>query len=57
LCINIAEAIENYSGGVKLTDPTLANSTAGIFSTYPQEFLSATEGLADQVRGTTPNVT
>jgi len=44
-CVYIAEAIENYSGGVKLTDPTLANSTAGIFSTYPQ------------VRGTTPNVT
>ncbi|KAF6034639.1 AQP9 [Bugula neritina] len=46
------EAIENYSGGVKLTDPTLANSTAGIFSTYPQEFLSVTEGLADQIVGT-----
>ncbi|KAF6034640.1 hypothetical protein EB796_007060 [Bugula neritina] len=46
------EAIKNFSGGVMLTDPMYTNATAGIFSTYPQSYLTAGEGLADQVTQT-----
>lgn len=44
------DAIENYDGGVRQVYGP--NATAGIFATYPQEFLSIGSGFADQVFGT-----
>jgi MIP family channel proteins len=45
------EAFDRFDGGVRSV--TGAKATAGIFATYPQEFLSAVPGgLVDQVVGT-----
>ena len=42
-----AGAFDNFDGGIRtITGPT---ATAGIFSTYPQEFLTIGNGFADQV--------
>lgn len=42
-----ADAIQAYSGGeLMVTGPT---ATAGIFSTYPADYLSVWGGIADQV--------
>ncbi|KAJ4928505.1 hypothetical protein JOQ06_016297 [Pogonophryne albipinna] len=44
------DAIQTYSGGVlTVTGPT---ATAGIFSTYPADYLSVWGGVVDQVIGT-----
>ena len=41
------DALDNYDGGVRhVTGP---NATAGIWSTYPQDYVSTTSALADQV--------
>lgn len=43
-----ADAIQAYSGGeLTVTGPT---ATAGIFSTYPADYLSVWGGVVDQVR-------
>lgn len=43
-----ADAIQAYSGGVlAVSGPT---ATAGIFSTYPADYLSLWGGVVDQVR-------
>lgn len=43
-----ADAIRAYSGGeLTVTGPT---ATAGIFSTYPADYLSVWGGVVDQVR-------
>ena len=44
------EAFSHFDGGVRQV--TGARATAGIFSTYPQEYLSLAGGLIDQVAGT-----
>ncbi|XP_072031604.1 aquaporin-10-like isoform X2 [Amphiura filiformis] len=44
------DGINNIDGGTRqVTGP---NATAGIFGTYPQEFLSLGEGVFDQIVGT-----
>ena len=44
----LADAIRSYSGGeLTVTGPT---ATAGIFSTYPADYLSLWGGFVDQVR-------
>ena len=45
----ILEAIEAYDGGERVTDPSNANATAGIWATYPMDYLDAWGGLGDQV--------
>lgn len=43
-----ADAIRTYSGGeLTVSGPT---ATAGIFSTYPADYLSVWGGVVDQVR-------
>lgn len=43
----LADAIQTYSGGeLTVTGPT---ATAGIFSTYPADYLSMWGGIVDQV--------
>lgn len=43
----LADAIQAYSGGeLTVTGPT---ATAGIFSTYPADYLSMWGGVVDQV--------
>ncbi|PIK54441.1 putative aquaporin-9-like [Apostichopus japonicus] len=44
------DAIQNYDGGERQVYGP--NATAGIFATYPQDFLSVGSGFADQVFGT-----
>lgn len=44
------EAFNNFDGGTRAV--TGAKATAGIFSTYPQPFLSTWGGLVDQIAGT-----
>ena len=44
------EAFAHFDGGVRQV--TGAQGTAGIFATYPQEYLSLTGGLVDQIAGT-----
>lgn len=44
------DAIDNFDGGQRQVYGP--NATAGIFATYPQEFLSVSSGFADQVFGT-----
>lgn len=44
------DAINNFDQGTRHVDGSLG--TAGIFSTYPQPFLSVYNGLGDQVFGT-----
>ncbi|MGE0455255.1 MAG: MIP family channel protein [Vicinamibacteria bacterium] len=44
------EAFDRFDGGVRQV--TGAKATAGIFATYPQDYLSLTGGLVDQVVGT-----
>uniref|UniRef100_A0A915IM87 Aquaporin-3 n=1 Tax=Romanomermis culicivorax TaxID=13658 RepID=A0A915IM87_ROMCU len=44
------DAIDRFDGGIRMT--TGYNATAGIFATYPQEFLSAGSGVLDQTVGT-----
>ena len=48
--VTYREAFTHFDGGVRQV--TGAHGTAGIFSTYPQEFLSLSGGLVDQVVGT-----
>jgi len=49
--ITYREAFEHFDGGTRLV--TGAKATAGIFSTYPQDFLSNVPGgLIDQIVGT-----
>lgn len=48
----LADAIRSYSGGeLTVTGPT---ATAGIFSTYPADYLSLWGGVVDQVRPRQP---
>jgi len=44
------EAFNNFDGGTRAVSG--AKATAGIFSTYPQPFLSTWGGLVDQIAGT-----
>jgi MIP family channel proteins len=44
------EALGAFDGGVRMVDG--ATATAGIFATYPQQFLSTAGGFVDQVVGT-----
>ena len=44
------EAFAHFDGGTRQV--TGAKATAGIFATYPQEYLTLTGGLVDQVAGT-----
>jgi len=44
------EALGAFDGGVRMVES--ATATAGIFSTYPQPFLSIAGGFVDQVVGT-----
>ncbi len=44
------EAFNKFDGGTRLI--TGAKGTAGIFATYPQDYLSITGGLIDQIVGT-----
>lgn len=45
--VMFADAIQAYSGGeLTVTGPT---ATAGIFSTYPADYLSVWGGVVDQV--------
>ncbi|KAJ8304393.1 hypothetical protein KUTeg_017976 [Tegillarca granosa] len=46
----VSDAINNFDQGTRHVDGSLG--TAGIFSTYPQPFLSVYNGLGDQVFGT-----
>jgi MIP family channel proteins len=48
--ITYREAFDRFDGGVRQV--TGAKATAGIFSTYPQDYLSLTGGFVDQVVGT-----
>jgi MIP family channel proteins len=48
--VTYREAFDHFDGGVRQVAG--ASATAGIFSTYPQPFLSLTGGLIDQVVGT-----
>lgn len=49
--ITYREALDRFDGGTRLV--TGAKATAGIFSTYPQDFLSNVPGgLVDQIVGT-----
>lgn len=44
------DALSNYDGGLRqVTGP---NATAGIWSTYPQDYVSTWTGLGDQIFGT-----
>lgn len=46
--VMFADAIQAYGGGeLTVTGPT---ATAGIFATYPADYLSAWGGVMDQVR-------
>lgn len=44
------DAINAFDGGMRVVEGV--NQTAGIFATYPQEFLSISNGFWDQVIGT-----
>jgi MIP family channel proteins len=44
------EAFDRFDGGLRQV--VGAKATAGIFATYPQDFLSLTGGLVDQIVGT-----
>lgn len=44
------EAFNHFDGGTRLV--TGAKATAGIFATYPQDYLSIPGGLVDQITGT-----
>lgn len=44
------DAFRHFDGGIRQV--TGAKATAGIFSTYPQDYLTLTGGLIDQVAGT-----
>ena len=47
---DLSRRLHHFDGGVRqVTGP---QATAGIFATYPQEFLTLTGGLVDQVAGT-----
>ncbi|KAL1429986.1 hypothetical protein MTO96_015478 [Rhipicephalus appendiculatus] len=50
LFVTYRGALDNYDGGVRAV--TGANATAGIFASYPQEFVSTGNGLVDQIVGT-----
>ncbi|CAH1797305.1 unnamed protein product [Owenia fusiformis] len=45
------DALNNFDGGVRITGYG-ANATAGIFSTFPKEYVSTWTGLGDQIVGT-----
>jgi len=46
----LADALNNFDGGIRqIIGP---QGTAGIFATYPQEFVSLEIGFADQVAHT-----
>lgn len=45
-----SDAINNFDGGTRFV--TGVRKTAGIFATYPQDYLSVGGGLLDQVLGT-----
>ncbi|KHN76710.1 Aquaporin-3 [Toxocara canis] len=47
---NISDALNNFDGGVRYVSGPLA--TAGIFATYPKDYLSVVGGITDQVIGT-----
>ncbi|XP_068431314.1 aquaporin-10b [Clinocottus analis] len=50
VCLQYYDAIRTYSGGeLTVTGPT---ATAGIFATYPADYLSVWGGVVDQVIGT-----
>jgi len=44
------DALNNYDGGIRTVIG--ANKTAGIFATYPEEYVSIAQGFWDQVFGT-----
>ena len=45
------DALMNYSGGNLVVPPGI-NATAGIWATYPADFLSQGNGFGDQIFGT-----
>lgn len=50
----LADAIQTYGGGeLTVTGPT---ATAGIFSTYPADYLSMWGGVVDQVAPPPPHL-
>jgi len=48
--VTYREAFTHFDGGTRMV--TGAKATAGIFATYPQDFLSISGGLVDQIVGT-----
>lgn len=50
LFITYRGALDNFDGGNRIV--TGVNGTAGIFASYPKEFLSTGNGLIDQIVGT-----
>lgn len=44
----ISDAINDFDGGIRAV--LGENGTAGIFATYPKDFLSIWSGLGDQVK-------
>ncbi|OQV21572.1 Aquaporin-10 [Hypsibius exemplaris] len=46
------DALFEHDGGIRITDPAHINATAGIFASYPQHYLSWSNGLVDQIFAT-----
>lgn len=48
MSLKFSDALNNFDGGIRqIIGP---QGTAGIFATYPQEFVSLEVGFADQVK-------
>lgn len=47
-----ADAFYQHDGGYRVTNPAHPNATAGIFASYPQEYLTWGGGLVDQIFAT-----
>ena len=43
------DALTTLDGGRRITDPAIANATAGIWASYPQPHISWQNGFVDQV--------
>ena len=43
----LLDALDNFDGGIRMV--TGVNGTAGIWATYPQDFVSIPTALGDQV--------
>ncbi|PVD19963.1 hypothetical protein C0Q70_20457 [Pomacea canaliculata] len=49
-CVGVTDALDNYDGGVRQVDGSKA--TAGIWATYPKEYVSVWTGFGDQILAT-----